>query len=495
MLTTVLLAVCIGLVAPLLAPMLLKHTRWSTSVGNRYAEFVAKVLGRPGIGVDKQGDLNLRQLGTDAVYDKETITVDGQEKKITRLASNVHRLGRTPFAFVDEYLGVTFDLRDVAVGAKEREYRSDGTMVSTFSLIKDTGNGAELIRRDHFVRGFIELGKKREGLSLSLDESVRPIVDGGEKAHWWEHMWEAVKRMFEQEDVPLLKMLIPFGVLGASLFLGYYLLGPGKMPGGSTSSDPIDVGMLLLLSAPSVSIDRHTALQFLGVVATAVVAGGAFVLAPATTIAVGIGVGIGATVLPVLALLAGRLGKGENLADLFLWAGLQAFREPTLDLTKDGRYRFEEASELDLENPPKKMLAKTLVAFACDRTPEAFGRAGHTAADVVDYQRTDAMKGDGGQAADDLPRGYSPADALSRAGHQAFVPDDTDPDTTYVRTDKALGRFANAATGDSIDVAEMEARKEFADGAPEVTDGQIMKYSGIAAAAGFGFWVVVALVF
>ena len=76
-----------------------------------------------------------------------------------------------------------------------------------------------------------------------------------------------------------------------------------------------------------------------------------------------------------------------------------------------------------------------------------------------------------------------------------FVPKDPDPGTTFVRTDKWLARFKDAATGDTVDTAMQEAIKEFAAGDPELSDGWLMKLSAILFGAGFGFWVVVSLVF
>ncbi len=76
-----------------------------------------------------------------------------------------------------------------------------------------------------------------------------------------------------------------------------------------------------------------------------------------------------------------------------------------------------------------------------------------------------------------------------------MMPKDADPSATYVRTDSWLSRFSDAATGDDLDTAEEEAKNEFAAGDPKYDDGTLMKWSGIAAGAGGGFWVVIALVF
>ena len=494
MLSTVVLGAVLGLVAPLILPMLLKPTSMSSGVGNAYAAFVMKALKRPALGVGKHGDVELRQLSFDQVYDQEVVEVDGVEKKITRSAKNVHRFGKTPFTFFDEVFGVTFDLRDVHIGQLERQHRDDGEMVYAHEEYDENG---EPLLFEQYVRGFFELDGRR-GLNLDLDESVRPIVDGSERASWWNHMYEAVKRMYvhRQEDTSLLRMLIPFIIGGAAFALGYYVLGPGQMPGSPTGgADPIPVGASLLLSVPALRVPawaRKAAIVVTGVAALGVLA---VALGPVTFAIAAAAFVAGAAVLPLLTTVLGAVGYGVGLADLLLWAGLQAYEEPVVDLTEDDQYRFVEADEVGVENPPKVRLSKTLVGLSCAVSPEAFGRAGYDGSDLVDYLPDSEFLADGGQNA--VPRGYTITDGIQNGGLRGFMPDkdSLEPSATYVRTDNWLSRFKSSATGDALDVAETEATNEFADGDSGLSDGQIMKYSAISAVAGLGFWVVVAVAF
>lgn len=494
MLNTIVLGAVFGLIAPLVLPMLFKPTTHAARVGNAYGAFVMKALKRPGLGVGKHGDVNLRQLSFDQIYDQEVVEVDGVEKKITRSAKNVHRFGKTPFTFFDEVFGVTFDLRDVHIGQLERQHRDDGEMVYEHAEYDENG---EPKRFEEYVRAFFELDGRR-GLDLDLDESVRPITDGSERAGWWNHMYEAVKRMYihRQEDTSIMRMLIPFIVGGAAFLGGYYVLGPGQMPGSPTGgADPIPVGAALGLTLPAVNVPAWARKVVIALAGTAVLAGLAVAFGPVTFAIGAVAFLVGAAVLPLLTTVLGALGYGVGLADLILWAGLQAFDEPVVDLTEDNQYRLVEADDIDLENPPKVRLSKTLVGLSCAVSADAFGRAGYTGSDLVDYLPDSEFLADGGQNA--VPRGYTITDGIQNGGLRGFMPnkDEIASSVTYVRTDNWLSRFKNAATGDTLDVAETEATNEFADGDSGLSDGQIMKYSALSAAVGLGFWVVVAVAF
>lgn len=311
-------------------------------------------------------------------------------------------------------------------------------------------------------------------------------------------MYEAVKRMYihRQEDTSIMRMLIPFIVGGAAFLGGYYVLGPGQMPGSPTGgADPIPVGAALGLTLPAVNVPAWARKVVIALAGTAVLAGLAVAFGPVTFAIGAVAFLVGAAVLPLLTTVLGALGYGVGLADLILWAGLQAFDEPVVDLTEDNQYRLVEADDIDLENPPKVRLSKTLVGLSCAVSADAFGRAGYTGSDLVDYLPDSEFLADGGQNA--VPRGYTITDGIQNGGLRGFMPnkDEIASSVTYVRTDNWLSRFKNAATGDTLDVAETEATNEFADGDSGLSDGQIMKYSALSAAVGLGFWVVVAVAF
>jgi len=170
--------------------------------------------------------------------------------------------------------------------------------------------------------------------------------------------------------------------------------------------------------------------------------------------------------------------------------GLQ---QPTIDQREDGRYEIVEADDVDVEAAPTWKFAKTLVRFTCEVSPRAFGPAGYDAADVEDV-RDPAMADGGEPARKALPTGYEPTGEIERATHHAYVPSDAEPTTTYVRSEQWLSRFKDAATGSTLDVAEKEARKKYAAGDQDISDSRLMVYSMLAAAAGFGFWVVISFV-
>lgn len=511
MLNTVLLGLCFGLAGLFVLPAALRSTKWGAKVGNAYAGFVAWALRRPAITVGKHTDLTLRQLETDDVFDTEVIDTGGVERKVSR-AGNVHRLGSTPLAFVDEVYGVTFDLRDVLVAAREHRLREDGQIIQTYEEYAE----GKLKRMEHYFRAFFEFDD-RPALSLDLDQSVRPVVDGSEKAHWHERMDEAVRRMFldRKDGMSTLKLLLPGLGFGAGLLLGYYLLGPGQMP-GSSGSTPIDVGLLGLTFSTSSIRDWFArareraseagsgrsppdipwraigklllALAVLGVIVAAAVTLGVVW----TAVALG-SLLAGAALIPLCIALFGALGKGAALGELLLSGAFMGFREPTLDLRKDDRYEIVEAEDVDLDDPPRHKFAKTLVRFSCDVDAEAFGHAGYDASDVEDVRDRAVADGDY-DPSECLPRGYEPTGKIERGTHQAYVPSDADPSSTFVRSDAWLSRFKDAATGSTLDVAEKEARKQYAAGDADITDGRLMLYSILTAAVGFGFWVVFELV-
>lgn len=516
MLNAVLLLACFGFAAVFVLPATLKSTRYGTKIANAYARFTMFALRRPGLSFGKHADLTLRQLSYDDVFDAEEIESGGVARKVRRTAENVHRFGSTPFALIDEVYGVTFDLRDMAVAEREHRHREDGQMVRTFAKFNNEG---EATRVENFCRGFFEF-EKRPGLSLDIDDSVRRIVDGSERAHWHERMDEAVRRMFidRQEGLPFLKLLVPAISLGIGLLLGFYVLGPGQLPGGDTGASPIDVGAMFAVSLSGFGGWARSQLarvrdglsggggssgglvpwRRLGktLAGLAILAGLAFAASAIGLFWSGVIGGsflAGYAVLPLLLLLLGALGVGAGLGDLMLMAGLMGIREPVLDLTEDDQYRFVEADDLGLEDPPKAKLAWTLIGLSPEVSPEAFGHAGYDAADVEEIR--DQIATDGGRDADDvLPKGYESTREITKANHSAFVPSDPDPSTTYVRADMWLARFRDAATGTSLDTAEKEARKEYAAGDPDLSDQRLMGYSALAAAGGFGFWVVMAFV-
>lgn len=204
----------------------------------------------------------------------------------------------------------------------------------------------------------------------------------------------------------------------------------------------------------------------------------------------------GAAALPILSLIVGPASRrlGEGLGSLWLTVGLRSFEDPVVNLDADSNYRVVEADELGIDGGPRYKLAKTLVGFDCARDVEAFGHAGHTSSDLVDYLPSDGLvAADGGASV--LPRGMAATDQIRNAEHYGMLPDadHLDDHATYVRTDHWLSRFRDAATGRVADRAQQEATREFAGGDPPISDHLLMLGSVGLAAVGFGFWLVIAL--
>jgi hypothetical protein len=509
MISAIVFGLVAGIILSLFLPTLLARTRLASWAGNAWFAFAAKAMKRPAVSVGNRGSPSLRQLSFDSTYEQETVEVGEVEKKITRTAGAVHRVGATPFAFFDERFGVIFDLRDLLVGRLEHELREDGEIVKTHT---EFGEDGEPTLTEHYWRGFLEI-EERPGLDLDVESSVRPITDGSEEADWWSHVYEAVRRMYilRQEEVSVLKMIIPFAVGGAALFVGYYVFGPGPMPGtggGTSAPDAVSVGWLILTGAGGGALGKARRIlaavkeqmpwvaiaKTIGLTAAIALAGLLSVAAgPFNAVLFWGSLLIGFGILPLITLIMGAAGYGGPLAELFLWGGIQAFDEPILNLTSDDRYRFVEADALGLEDHPRVRIAKSWIGLSCDVNPDAFGRAGYAASDVADYQPPKEFTPDGGSSV--IPRGYTPAEGMRKAGKDAFVPRSLSPDTTYVRLDAWLRRFKDAATGHGVDTADREATKDFAAGDPKWSDEKIMSMSVKAAIAGLGFWGVVALVF
>ena len=507
MLNAVLLLGCFGFAGLFVIPAALSSTRWGSKIGNAYARFIAFALRRPALTVGKRSDLTLRQLSYDDVFSAEEFEAGGVMRKVRRPAENVHRLGSTPLAFVDEEYGVTFDLRDLLLSEKALSLREDGQLVRTYSVFED----GTPTRVEHFFRAFLEIAERR-AMALDLDDSVRPWVDGSEKAHLHERMDEAVRRMFidRQEDLSFFKLLVPMIGIGAGLLLGFYIVGPGQLPGEPVSSSPIDVGAIGLVSLTSgrqwLSVQASRVRETLGSgaggddglnipwwrIGKALVATG--VLAITAGIAIKIGMFWSAVIggsflagfafLPLLLLVFGALGAGAGLGDLMLMAALMGFDEPVINLRADDRYEIREADALGLEDPPKVKVAWTLVGLSCDVDPEAFDGAGATAADLEDVR--DQFAADGGRDADEcLPTGFESTREIQKAGHHAYLPTNPSTRSTFVRLDMFLARFRDAATGGLLDVAEKEARKQYAAGDPDLSDQRLMVLSLAGTVLGF----------
>jgi hypothetical protein len=500
----------LGVVILLMAPSLAAQTRFNEWAGNAYATIAMQTLRRPAIAVSENTEFSLRRRLYDADYRAEKVD-DGSDTTayIAKISDTVQRWGQRPFTFVDEKFGITFDLRDVAVGRQVVEYDRDGEMV-----VSDRPNSYTTL-----VRAFIEL-RERKALKMDLGESVHPITDGSEDAHAWDRVYEAVKRMFlpYQDPVGVLKLALPMLAVVGGFLAGFYFFGPGRLPGESGTSQPIGVGATLLLLAagggrgdgddesdqpPSRTerlIQRVRAVESrtwkqlgLSVAIAAAVVTPLVIFQLAFVVFVAAAVGV-VVLLPLmsstlLSVLPATLA--ESIAETWMTLGLKAFDDPIIRQTETSEFGINEATTLQPEfrdTGQRYRFCKSYVGFTCDVTPDTFGPAGVHGTKIGEYRPTDVIT-DGGDLA---PDGYEPTSKISNGGHNGFVPtfeavDSYRRQATFVRSDRWLARFRDAATGKMAERAQQEATKEFAGGEPPFSDRQIMLFSLAGLAGGMIF--------
>jgi hypothetical protein len=488
------MGILLGLTALVLGPPLLKQTRFGSWIGNAYATIAMQTLNRPSIAVGANTDLSLRKRAFDDTYDAEELTAE-VNKKITMTPGTSLRWGQRTFTFIDEKFGVTFDLRDVAFGREFMELRRDGEFAVDHYLRDDDD---EIIGIEGYVRAFIS---PVEGpLSMDLDESVRPMVDGNEDATAWNRVWEGVKRMFlpYQQSIPFMKLALPAIMLFGGILAGYYVFGPGALPGTPTPRT-VGVGASSLLPllgrgdddeddgddsgpsrlAPIVAWLR----EWQGVMGACLVIGGvvAFGLltAPATTVFIIAGALGTLFVIPlgssaIISALPAAIT--EPVAESWLTLAFKAFDDPIVTQNDGKEIRVTEGGG----DGPRYRFCKSFVGFDLDCSPDAFGRAGVAGRGLREYHGSAVT--DGGT---DVPDDVTPTDQITKGGHRGLIPD-LDPmddnwtkrrKETFVRTGRWLGRFADAATGEMCERAQQEATKEFADGSPAMSDRTVMVLS------------------
>jgi len=181
----------------------------------------------------------------------------------------------------------------------------------------------------------------------------------------------------------------------------------------------------------------------------------------------------------------------ESIAETWMTLGLKAFDDPIIRQTETSEFGINEATTLQPEfrdTGQRYRFCKSYVGFTCDVTPDTFGPAGVHGTKIGEYRPTDVIT-DGGDLA---PDGYEPTSKISNGGHNGFVPtfeavDSYRRQATFVRSDRWLARFRDAATGKMAERAQQEATKEFAGGEPPFSDRQIMLFSLAGLAGGMIF--------
>lgn len=556
MLQWLMFGVLAGIVLVLLLPLLARQTETIPGAGwfgNAYATIAMQTLGSPSISVSPNMDFSLRKRGFSQQYSSEYVKKAGKILRVTPVEDTVHRWGSKPFTFVDENFGNTFDLRDVVFGRVEHELRKDGEMVYEESLFE---NG-RVVDRMTFVRAFLDVGSGTQTVDMDLKQSIAPITDGWEDSTAWARLREGVRRMFLEQGKGMGLMRIIFVTMSpiAGLMAGFYLFGPGALP-GATGGTTIGVGSSLFGlfglggdddddededesesdqpqesfvdgikqgAAASVrwskrggfasieivktvggwlrSVDAVTYKRAALAVAVVGILLAAFLVSPVGAVAfVAAALTVAATIVigssRVLAAFPAKLC--EPVAELWMQLGLMAFDEPIIH-QDHGEFEVIEGSSISDDVSNQYRFCKHWVAFALDVDPEAFGRAGVDASDMVDYRDGSSVaevSADGGvEIASQLPDGWEPTNKLTNANHRGLVPSSATVrdriTTTWVRTDRWLGRFADASTGTVCERAQEEATKEFAGSERPVSDTQLMKYSLGLMSAGLVFSFII----
>jgi len=498
MIATVLYGLLAGLTAIVLAPSVLESigSPLRQRLGNIYATISMQAVGRPTIGVSETG-VELRRRGRDEEYGKDTISTSNGERKITRISDTIGRWGARSFTFVDEKFGNSFDLRDVVVGYEEHQRREDGEMVWQEIIYQTDEDGNQTITgASTFYRAVLDAGAGVRGVSLDLSQSIHPITDGSADSMAWERTWEAVKRMFADYDNArsALKLALPVIGLFGGAFAGYYLFGPGALPGGSSGGTTIGVGAsstllgvggggewLQRIKQRLKAVSRRTWIRLAVGLLVGIVAVTALVAAPVQTLAFGAGAfaAVAGITLVSAAIIPG-LGVGaEAVGRLWLTLAFKSFSEPTV-VQDSMEFKIAEADSVETDADSKHRLCKAWVSFAVD-VDDAFGEAGLRGSELGEHRAVT----DGGS--DSVPSGMRTTE-IENASHIGVVPgpEDTHYRHTYVRTDRWLGRFADASTGETVERAQQEATKEFAGGEIGLSDKMIIMSSIATSLVGLG---------
>lgn len=528
MLTQVSLGVLLGLLALLLSAPASKPTRFASWIGNAFGAVAMQTLDRPAISWSTTAMPTLRKRAFDSEANHEYIVIDGDRKPLRSVRETTLRWGKRPFTFIDEKKGVTFDLRDVAFGRAYVERKRDSDFsFAAYRTERDETGSERVVGVDTYVRAFLEAAPGPYAMDMAA--SVRPMIDGGEDAGAYDRVWEGTKRMFlpYQDSTGILKLALPLIAFGAALFGGYYLFGPGRLPGSPVRTVGVGAGVTVPLLFGSDDGDDENAaedddgagggqeadesdtprrrdrlgawlrewwavLLAGGGVMAAIAAGLRF--APTTTLFILGGAGgviVGVPLLSAAVISAAPASLAEPVAEGWAILAFTAFDDPVVEQLTDRGIHIREGEG----EGPRYRFCKTYVGFDLDRAPEAFGRAGETGEALEEPEYRSDARADGG--ADIIPNDCVPTSKVTSGGHEGLIPtfDADDPDdverreSTFVRTDRWLARFADVATGVRTKHAQQAATKEFADGSPDFSDRQIMLLSLGAAFAGIGISV------
>lgn len=459
-----------------------------------------KSVYRPALTFNAANALTLKRRQYDEEHDEQTISFGGLLNSVERTLfdpqDRLHNLFGTPFGFVDERFGLIFDPRDASVGRELTEAQQRG--------IYET----RVERRQRLVEsvlGVFTFRGKHDGVNLN---HIWSLVGGSfdsqlvRKIHEYYQKGQAPK----SDTTALRQLLVPVGAFIAIVLLGMFA--SGQTGGGAAGAAPtnetsIDIGMALLASAGAGGLERRdkTVLGLLGLLGLGGVAG-AYLMFPAFVPVLGIPLPLGIwsviaivagfAVLPFVASFFGRSlgGLGMILGKLYITIGLLAYDRPVITLVSEGEYELREYDDHEWDNEPKwYRFAMTRLGVSHTNDVETWGEdVTETPARVDEMANGPATDGGDRQA----PPGFAITDLIAHDGIFGYVPEDVDPDATYVRTDLTTGWFFEAGQNRRLMKTALESAKErYGGGQKPVSDKWILGSTLVAMMMGALFsWVV-----
>ncbi len=453
---------------------------------------------RGAVVVSEHNDLLWKSMEFDDIG-VEKITFGTDTKEFEDPATALHHFMGFPFALADEVHGLLFDPRHAAIGDRKKQAEERNEM-----YVRATGSEWDAYEVYGWVRGVFELPKKHELVDLSR---VRQIVTGTERAEYPTRIETMYKnsRMPYADKTPLLRMALPviafLGVFGAIWFMASQGNG-GSGGGGSTVGYS---SLLLLLSAPSLSLaDIRERLQDAwnwleprlkstassgadtasevdwrrlgGILALVLPLPLAFLAVAAVAgvikaVLAFIVIGMGYWTLPLLTVFARPSDRLSGmLSQLYLMLGFLGYQQPVFEWTP-AKYRLREFEDLDdTTNVKWYGLANSLVGFTFQPDEDAWGQEviGHTEVD----SRKEALA-DGG-AASNIPSGYTRYPDMQRAVYGAFVPNRIKRHHYYLHSGITLSRFTDAAIGEKSLRKLLAAKEKYGEDGWGVSDSTLM---------------------
>lgn len=476
----------------------------SPETGRRLGDWAVglgmKSVWRPALTLNGASELTLKRREYDEDHDEQTIKfgglLSGVERTLFDPQDRLHSLFATPFGFVDERFGLIFDPRDANAGRKLMEAHEQGVYETRVE------RGGELVES---VLGVFEFSDSNSGANLN---HIWALVGGSfdsqivRKIHEYYQKGQAPKA----DTTAVRQLLVPVGAFIAIVLLGMFVSGQTGGGGGAaapTNESEIRFGVALLAAGGSSRLDRRDkgVLSVVGILSLVAVIG-AFLALPVAVSLLGIALplgiwavialAVGLTVLPLVASFFGRsLGPfGMLFGKLYITIGLLAYDRPVITLVEEGRYELREYDNHEWDHEPKwYRFAMTRLGAGHSNDVEAWGEsATESPARVEQMASGDATNGSEHKS----PSGYSVTDLIEHEGIFAYVPDDVDSGSTYVRTDLTTGAFFEAGQNKRLIKSALESAKEqYGGGLKPVSDKWILGSTLAAIFMGAVFdWVV-----